>query len=95
MKQRILLCVFGILLASGGVLAQDTSRAVSREEFEETEGTLEGIGETLAAIKSTVLCSFNRLSANGLKCTAVCAEMLASDLQETIYGRLSIEWLLI
>ncbi len=54
MNQRILLCVFGILFASGGALAQDTSRAVSREEYEETEGTLEGIGETLAAIKSTV-----------------------------------------
>ena len=54
MKQRILFCVFGILLASAGAIAQDTSGAVSREEFEEAETTLDGINETIAGIQSTL-----------------------------------------
>lgn len=49
-----MLCVLGFLLASGSAPAQDTARGVSRAEFEEAAGTLEGIGETLAEIRNTV-----------------------------------------
>ncbi len=54
MKQRILFCVFGILLACAGAIAQDTSGAVSRGEFEESKTTLEGVEETISGIQSTL-----------------------------------------
>lgn len=54
MTQRIYTCAFWLLLPLASTLAQDSARVVTREEFEETESTLEGIGETLAEIKNTV-----------------------------------------
>ncbi|HLF14699.1 MAG TPA: porin [Bacteroidota bacterium] len=54
MKQRLIFCMIGFMFLTTPLRAQDTTRAVSREEFEETESTLEGIGETLADIRNTV-----------------------------------------
>ena len=55
MKQRILFCVFGILLACAGAIAQDTSGAVSRGEFEESKTThRRASNETIAGIQSTL-----------------------------------------
>lgn len=58
MKQRLLSYCLLVLIAAPVIAAQvpdqDTGRAVTREEFEETETALEGIGETLAGIQNTV-----------------------------------------
>jgi hypothetical protein len=54
MLKRIQFVVFGILLALAGASAQDTSRAVTSEEYEEAETSIDGINETLAGIQSTL-----------------------------------------
>jgi hypothetical protein len=54
MNRKILSWVFGFLLISTSALAQDTSRAVTRDEFEEAETSIDGINETIAGIQSTL-----------------------------------------
>lgn len=54
MQKSIYILVIGFLLAFAGAAAQDTSGAVTRGEFEETETSIEGINETLAGIQSTL-----------------------------------------
>jgi len=66
MKQRILPCAAGILLALSGALAQDTSRAVPQEEAGgETEVALKGLEETVSGMQS-VLDALRKIKISGL-----------------------------